>query len=121
MSEPAIRRFVNVATPLTAFTVVVPVSAPLPLPIATVTAAVLLVRLLAASRIATTGCAVSTAPLTAPTGCVVITNCVAAPTVPVALNVTGLPDRRAADAVTVFAPSVAPCVQLVSVAMPSAG
>lgn len=87
----------------------------MPLASATVTAAELLVLALLPSRMATPGCAV-----TAPAGCVVITNCVAAPVVPVALNVTGLPDRPAADAVTVFAPSVAPCVQLVSVAMPLA-
>jgi hypothetical protein len=63
---------------------------------------------------------VNAAPLVAPLGCVVIANWVAAPAVPVALNVTGLPVRPAADAVTVFAPAVVPNVQLVSVAIPLA-
>ena len=117
---PVSARFANVATPFTAFTVSVPLNVPPPLAIATVTAAALLVRLLPASRIATTGCVEKAAPLTAPAGCVVITNCVAAPGVPVALNVTGLPLSPAAVAVTVFAPAVAPSVQLVNVAIPLA-
>ena len=48
------------------------------------------------------------------------TNADAAPGVPVALNVTGLPLSPAAVAVTVFAPAVAPSVQLVNVAIPLA-
>ena len=48
---PSIRRSVNVTTPRTAFTVLVPSSAPVPLAIATVTAAVdVVTRLLLASR-----------------------------------------------------------------------
>ena len=44
----------------------------------------------------------------------------AEPTVPVALNVTGLPDNPAAAAVTVFAPGTEPSVQFVNVAIPLA-
>lgn len=83
---PAILRFVNVATPLMAATVAVPVSAPVPLAIATVTLAVLAVRLPPASRNCTTGCVVNTTPLTAPAGCVVIATCVGVPAATVTLD-----------------------------------
>ena len=82
---PAIFRFVNVATPLTAFTVVVPLRMPVPLEIVTVTDAELLVRLPPASRNCTTGCVVNATPLTAPVGCVVSTTCVAEPAATVTL------------------------------------
>src|SRR6266550_420723 len=42
----------------------------------------------------------------------------AAPAVPVAVNVTGLPDKVPDAAVSVFEPAVAPSVQLPTVAMP---
>src|SRR5678815_157316 len=73
---PLIRRFVNVATPLTAFTVVDPTRLPLPLAIVASTYAVdPVTTALLASRISTTGCVVKFRPLTAPPGCVVITTC----------------------------------------------
>ena len=74
--DPSTRKFVKVATPPTAFTVVVPVSVPPPV-IVTVTGAVLEVSSPPASRNSTTGCVVSALPLTAPDGCVVIATCVA--------------------------------------------
>ena len=83
---PAILRFVKVATPLTAATVVVPVRVPVPLAIATVTLAVLVVGLPPASRSCTTGCVVNATPLTAPAGCVVIATCVGVPAVTVKLD-----------------------------------
>ena len=43
---------------------------------------------------------------------------VAAPAVPVAVKVTGLPDKVPELAVNVFEPAVAPSVQLPTVAMP---
>jgi len=113
-------RFVNVATPFTAFTIAVPLNTPVPVNTAAVTAAVLVVWLPFASRMAITGCVVNAAPLAAPFGCVVIASCVAAPAVPVALKLIGLPVRPATVAVTVFAPAAVPSVQLASVAMPLA-
>jgi len=69
-------RFVNVATPLTAVTVVVPPNVP---PEAvTVTDAVEVVTVLfVESTIRTTGCVAKTAPDVPPTGCVVIKTAVA--------------------------------------------
>jgi len=117
---PVSTRFVNVATPFTAFTIAVPLNTPVPVNTAAVTAAVLVVWLPFASRMAITGCVVNAAPLAAPFGCVVIASCVAAPAVPVALKLIGLPVRPATVAVTVFAPAAVPSVQLASVAMPLA-
>lgn len=82
------------ATPFTAVTVVVPPSVPLPLANATVTVAALAVRLPLASRICTTGCVVNATPVTAPAGRVLMASAAAGPTVPVAVNVTGLPQGR---------------------------
>src|SRR5215831_374949 len=65
---PVIARFVNVATPLTAFTTVVPDSVPDPLAIVAATEPGVLTTLLFASRICTTGCVESAAPDTPPTG-----------------------------------------------------
>ena len=71
---PVILRFVKVATPPTALTVVVPESAPVPEAIAAVTAFVAApIARPAASRNEITGCVVKLIPLTAPLGCVVIT------------------------------------------------
>ena len=90
---PVMARFVKVATPFAALTVVVPLSVPLPDPLATVTASVLLVTVFpAASRTATTGCCVNAAPLIAPPGCVVMTSCV------------GVPATSATDCVALVSP-----------------
>ena len=70
-SPPLTRKSENVATPFTALTVVVPVSVPLPLATAAVTAADDVdTRASFASRIWTAGCVPRKTPLTAPPGCV---------------------------------------------------
>ena len=67
---PVIRKFVNVATPATAATVVVPDNVPpAPVAIVTTTLTVELVTVLPlASTILITGCPVKSTPLTAPDG-----------------------------------------------------
>ncbi len=75
---PATTRLLNVATPFTAFNVIVPPSVPVPLAIEAVTAALLFTRLPAASRISITDGIMAT-PLTAPVGCDVIASCVGEP------------------------------------------
>ena len=85
---PATPRFVKVATPLTALTVVVPISCPVPLAIEAVTCAVEFeTSTPVASLSNTTGCVVNGTPLSAPTGNVWTAYCVAGAThiVPVAL------------------------------------
>src|ERR1700733_3582200 len=75
---------VNVATPATAVTVVVPPSEPPPVAMATVTDALDdVIRFPAASRISTTGCGASGDPSAAPPGCVRKPSCDAAPGVTV--------------------------------------
>src|SRR6266566_1271337 len=67
----------------------------------------------------TTGCWANATPLCAPPdGAVVSASFVATPAVPVAVNVTGLPDKVPELAVNVFEPAVALSVQLPTVAMP---
>src|SRR5215467_13260948 len=75
--DPVIARFVNVATPLTAFTTVVPESVPGPLAIVAATEPDVFTRLLFASRSCTTGCVASAAPDAPPTGCTDTASCVA--------------------------------------------
>jgi hypothetical protein len=80
---PVITRFVNVATPLLAATVVVPDSTP-PLPeeiVATTFTDEFVTVLPLASTMRTTGCCVNATPLTAPLGWVVIADAVAVPNV----------------------------------------
>src|SRR6266704_5372943 len=68
-----------------------------------------------------TGCWANATPLCAlPDGAVVSASFVATPAVPVAVNVTGLPDKVPELAVNVFAPAVALSVQLPTVATPLA-
>ena len=120
--SPPNDKFVNVATPFTAFTVRVPPRVALPVARAAVTASVEVVTTLPfASRSSSTGWAAKAAPLvTVLDGGVTSTSCVGAPTVPVALKVTGLPVRPAAVAVTLLAPAVPPRVHDVSAATPLA-
>ena len=69
----------------------------------------------------TTGCCANGTPLRAVLeGGVVSTSCDAAPAVPVAVNVTGLPDSVPDVAVNVFVPAVGLKVQDVAAATPSA-
>ena len=76
-----ITRFVKVATPETAATVVVPESVPVPLEIETTTLAVEVVTVFPpASIMRITGCVPRTDPLGAPCGSVVIARAVALPT-----------------------------------------
>ena len=68
---------VNVATPDTAFTVVMPERIPVPLAIATETAAVDDDDAPPASRIVITGCVAKVTPSAAPPGCVLTPSCAA--------------------------------------------
>jgi hypothetical protein len=78
---PVITRLVNVATPATAATVVVPESVPLPEAIDATTLPVNDVTVLSPESVTlTTGCVVKADPLTAPAGWVVIIDLVADPT-----------------------------------------
>ena len=116
---PVSVRFVNVATPFTAVTLVVPPSVPLPLATAAVTDSVAPAPVVttnpALSRIRTTGCVVNAEPLVAPAGCVCIDSdaatCVAVRLADVAL-VTPL-----AEKVSVCAPLPLSC-SVVNVATP---
>jgi len=75
--------------------------------------------LLFASCSWSTGCRANVTPLCALLdGAVVITSFVAVPAVPVAVNVTGLPVKPLAVAVTVFVPTAFPRVHDVTVAIP---
>jgi hypothetical protein len=90
--DPVMARFVNVATPFTAVTTVVPDSVPEPLAMLTVTGAESLTTLLLPSRICTTGCVLSALPEVLPTGCTLTASCVgvAARTVMLALPLAPL-------------------------------
>src|SRR5439155_1703602 len=78
-----------------------------------------LTGLLFASCSWSTGCRTNVTPLCALLdGAVVITSFVAVPAVPVAVNVTELPVKPLAVAVTVFVPTVFPRVHDVTVAIP---
>jgi hypothetical protein len=89
-----ITRLVNVATPATAATVVVPESVPVPEAFETVTSVVDVVTVFPPESVTlTTGCVVKADPLTAPAGWVVIIALVAAPGLTVKVNVcVVLPD-----------------------------
>jgi hypothetical protein len=79
---PVITRFVKVATPLDAATVVVPESVPVPDAIVATTFTDEFVTVFPPeSTMRTTGCCVNATPLTAPLGWVVIADAVAAPKV----------------------------------------
>jgi hypothetical protein len=67
--DPLTVRSVNLTTPLTALTVVVPLKVPLPLAIAAVTATVdVVTRVFVESRTSTTGCGDNGDPDAAPPG-----------------------------------------------------
>src|SRR5438874_1365041 len=96
-------RFANVATPLTAATVVVPARVPLPglVPIATVTGLVAVVTVLPwASWTATRAAGVFAAPAAALLGCTVKTTLAAAPALMLNAPLVALV-RPVADAVSV--------------------
>ena len=105
----------NVATPATAFTVVVPPSVAPPglAPNVTLTGPVkaVVVMLWASLTVRTIGASV--APAVVDAGCVVSTTRIGMAAVPVAPNVTGEPLRPAALAVTVCAPTIEPSVHAV--------
>jgi len=85
---PVMTRLVNVATPATAATVVVPESVPVPEAIDTTTSPVNDVTVLLPESVTlTTGWVVKATPLTAPVGWVVIMALVAAPGLTVKVNV----------------------------------
>src|SRR5206468_11843100 len=90
------------------------------LTVAVTTTPLLLTGLPFASWSCTTGCCANGTPLRAVLdGGVVSTSWVAVPAVPVAVNVTGLPDRVPDVAVNVFVPAVGPRVHDVAAATPS--
>jgi len=116
---PLIRKSVNVATPFTAATVVVPDNVP-PVPeaiVATTFTVELVTVFPLASTMRTTGCVAKFAPLTAPDGCVVIAEAVAVPNVKVNEDdVTA--DREVGVNVKVNGPAVPVSRKLVNVATP---
>ncbi len=94
--------------------------APAGLGVAVTTTPIWLTGLPLASCNCTTGCCASGAPLRAVLdGGVVRASCVAVPAVPVAVNVTGLPVKPEAVAVSVLVPAVGLRVQEVAAAIPS--
>ena len=124
---PVRRRFVNVATPATADTVVVPLSvAPDPPPIDTVTAAVEAVRFPSASLSWITGCPVKSTPLAAPEGCVSTETAATAPAPTLTLaDVTGVRAplvncrvRAPATPVILRSPNVATPLTVTAVSVP---
>src|SRR5712691_7951682 len=105
----------KMATPTMAVTLVAPPSVP-PLgfvPIATVTLpAKLIARFPSASRAVTCTAGLIVAPASVVAGWPVNTSWLAGPAMPVAVKVTGLPERPVAVAVTVFVPAVVPSVHM---------
>src|SRR5436190_5592946 len=94
--------------------------APAGLGVAVTTTPIWLTGLPLASCNCTTGCCAIGAPLRAVLdGGVVRASCVAVPAVPVAVNVTGLPVKPEAVAVSVLVPAVGLRVQEVAAAIPS--
>src|SRR5439155_1231775 len=121
-TSPLIASPLNVAAPLpvvvaAAFVSVAPVG-PVAITAVTVVPA-WLTALPFASRSCRTGGEVNATPLCAVAGGgVLIVSCAAAPAVPVAVNVTGLPESDPDVAINVFWPAVGPRVQLPTVAIP---
>ena len=101
-----ITKFVNVATPFTAATVVVPDKVPVPEAIDATTFTVEEVTVVPfASTIRTTGCVPSTDPLAAPAGCVVI----AAPEAsPFMYRITTIPEPPEPASAVLFESETAP-------------